>query len=533
MQGRSPRHRGVLLGHVTAVFKDRVRIAPEPTQRIAPLKAGDGIVFDAADWRSPEEAEEGGHVYQVDSVRGGQLELRFGNKAIDFGRIRVGDLLWRTHDPELDKAARPFTQAHDPVYKRPLHIDAVAYEGQPLQLTWTLAEQPHIQVSITSPEPLVTARNQGLTAEFARDQLGRLGNTPYELAELHLESKGRPFVPSSLLNNLRREAVTQLQLLQAEPRPRALHEPLHALQQMWADRETAVAQSTPIPQLHLLVRTPEQLEAAIAARPASITLDYLDLYGLRPAVAMVQEAGIAVRVASPRVLKPNEERIVNFLLRLECPLLIRSSGLLHALQAHDHAPLIGDFSLNTANALTADTFLRLGLLRLTPTHDLNAAQVTDLAHHVGADKLEVIAYQHLPVFHTEHCVFCRFLSTGTSYKDCGQPCEKHRVALRDGHGRTHPVMADVGCRNTVFGAEAQEASVHLESWLAAGIVHYRLEFVHETAVEVTDISQAFQQALNRQIPASILGGRLRQIAPQGTTEGSLFVPNDYLTLPVL
>ncbi|MCA9962395.1 MAG: U32 family peptidase, partial [Anaerolineales bacterium] len=370
VQGRSPRHRGVLLGHVTAVFKDRVRIAPEPTQRIAPLKAGDGIVFDAADWRSPEEAEEGGHVYQVDSVRGGQLELRFGNKAIDFGRIRVGDLLWRTHDPELDKAARPFTQAHDPVYKRPLHIDAVAHEGQPLQLTWTLAEQPHIQVSITSPEPLVTARNQGLTAEFARDQLGRLGNTPYELAELHLESKGRPFVPSSLLNNLRREAVTQLQLLQAEPRPRALHEPLHALQQMWADRETAVAQSTPIPQLHLLVRTPEQLEAAIAARPASITLDYLDLYGLRPAVAMVQEAGIAVRVASPRVLKPNEERIVNFLLRLECPLLIRSSGLLHALQAHDHAPLIGDFSLNTANALTADTFLRLGLLRLTPTHDL-------------------------------------------------------------------------------------------------------------------------------------------------------------------
>ena len=70
----------------------------------------------------------------------------------------------------------------------------------------------------------------------------------------------------------------------------------------------------------------------------------------------------------------------------------------------------------------------------------------------------MVAYQHLPVFHTEHCVFCRFLSTGTSYKDCGRPCEEHRVALRDDAGRAHPVMADVGCRNTVFGAEAQEAS---------------------------------------------------------------------------
>ena len=75
--------------------------------------------------------------------------------------------------------------------------------------------------------------------------------------------------------------------------------------------------------------------------------------------------------------------------------------------------------------------MSLGLERLTPTHDLNAAQVADLAGAIDPDKLEVVAYQHLAVFHTEHCVFCRFLSTGASYKDCGHPCETHRVALRD------------------------------------------------------------------------------------------------------
>ena len=75
--------------------------------------------------------------------------------------------------------------------------------------------------------------------------------------------------------------------------------------------------------------------------------------------------------------------------------------------------------------------LQLGLARLTPTHDLNAAQVAELARRAGRGKIEVVAYQHLPVFHTEHCVFCRFLSTGTSYRDCGRPCEKHRVELKD------------------------------------------------------------------------------------------------------
>jgi putative protease len=89
------------------------------------------------------------------------------------------------------------------------------------------------------------------------------------------------------------------------------------------------------PSLHLLVRTPEQLAAALDLRPASITLDYLELYGLRPAVEQVQAAGIDARVASPRVLKPNEQRIVNFLLRLDCTILVRSGGLLQALQGTD------------------------------------------------------------------------------------------------------------------------------------------------------------------------------------------------------
>ncbi len=533
VNGRAPRHRGVLMGRVTRVLADRVEIAPAAAHHIIPLEAGDGVVFDAADWRSPEEAEEGGRLYGVVSKADKKLDLRFANGAIKASRIRAGDLVWRTHDPELDRAARPYLEACTPIRKQPLRVRVMAREGTALQIDWRLAARPELGITVTGPEALPLAQNRTVTREYLRDQLGRLGNTPYELSDLELEIAGSPFIPASLLNQLRREAVSKLQELQSRPTSRALADPVTVVDRAIPRQVRSGADTEATAALHLLVRTPEQLEAALDESPASITLDYLDLYGLKPSVDRVKSAGIEVRVASPRVLKPGEERIVEFLLNLDAQILVRSTGLLHTLRGRETRALIGDFSLNAANSITADTLLGLGLLRLTPTHDLNAAQVAALASQMGGDSIEAIAYQHLPVFHTEHCVFCRFLSTGTSYKDCGRPCEKHVVALRDVGGRSHPLMADIGCRNTVFGAESQEASQHLENWRAAGIRHFRLEFVHEPAPLVSLISRAFADALQGKKSYAQLSQDLRRLSPQGTTEGSLFVPADHLTLPVL
>jgi putative protease len=522
VRGRAPRHRGVRAGKVVSVTAGSVVVAPE---RIAsPLKPGDGVVFDAADWRSPGEPEEGGRLYSV-STRGKNLEIAFANGAIRFDRIRAGDILWRTGDPSLHAFAKPYTEAASPVRKQRVDVEVLASAGSRLEAVWRCGEA---SATVTSDSPLSAARNQGLSVEAVREQFSRLGNTPYELGEVSLQAEGEPFVPSSVLNSLRRQAVEQLQAAQMATRSANVRPPSEALERFFAEarRET----KDDLRQLHLLVRTPDQLEAALHLAPSSITLDYLDLYGLRPSVERVRSSGIPVRVASPRVLKPGEARIVNFLRSLECPIVVRASGILHSLADRE---MIGDFSLNAANSIAAAEYFRRGVSRLTPTHDLNAAQIADLARACGAHRFEAIAYQHLPVFHTEHCVFCRFLSTGTSYKDCGRPCEKHRVELRDQSGRSHPVLADVGCRNTVFGAEAQEASQHLKNWLDAGIRHFRLEFAHETASEVELVTRAFRSALAGVSSVAELQRELKSVAPGGVTQGSLFVSKDYLSLPIL
>jgi putative protease len=94
-------------------------------------------------------------------------------------------------------------------------------------------------------------------------------------------------------------------------------------------------------------------------------------------------------------------------------------------------------------------------------------------------------------------------------------------------------MADVGCRNTVFGAEAQEASRHLDDWRAAGIAQFRLEFAHESGEQTEEIARLFTSALAGSSTAQELARQLRSMAPQGVTEGSLYVPQGYKEFPIL
>jgi U32 family peptidase len=572
VQGRAPRHRGVQVGEVVKVLRNAVYV-----RALHEVKRGDGLVFDAASWRSPDEKEEGGSVYEANLVQDKLVQdklmqdkllqdnlvlLEFGNGEIDFSRIRVGDLVWRTHDPQLQKIYKPITEAKEPLYTRPLFFEVVAKPGELLVVTAKSKEGS--SVTALSKVRLEPASKRALDEALLREHLGKLGGTAFHLESVILDVTEPLFIPMSELNSLRRECVEQLMTLRTQAVARQTYqvvdEELNKLSVKTDDHQVSTrvqggkSASTDEPglsgfstlkvsplqvrtedsRLHILVRTPEQLETAIATNPESITLDYLELYGLKPSVEKVKAANIRCRVASPRILKPTEQNVLKFLLSLECDILVRSGGLLYDLQQLPNKPnLIGDFSLNAANVLSTGMFLDMGLSAITPTHDLNAQQIADLTERVDANSLEVVAYQHLPVFHTEHCVFCRFLSTGTDYTNCGHPCEKHRVALRDKQGRLHPVMADVGCRNTVFGAEAQTGAKHLETWLKAGLRDFRLEFVHESPEQVQRVIIAFQQTLSGEKSFDWLQRELANVSPSGITEGSLFTPEDFSHLPQL
>jgi putative protease len=418
-----------------------------------------------------------------------------------------------------------YTQAITPVTRKPLSWTVLGRAGEHLKLV--VRDESGREVEAVSDTLLQPAARRALDTQVLEAELSKLGDTPFFLVALENKLEGELFLPLSALSRVRRAALDDLLAWRREPERREIHtgqlEKLQ-LEKLGTTRSPLEPESSSASEISVLVRRPDQLEAAIESRPDEIVLDYLELYGLRPSVERILEAGIRAVVASPRILKPAEERIHHFLLGLPAAILVRSIGLLKTLAQINESPVLhGDFSLNAANGLTARTLLQMGLSKLALTHDLNAVQIAQLAGRVDPDRLEVIAYHHLPVFHTEHCVFCRFLSSGTDYTNCGHPCETHSITLRDERGLEHPVLADVGCRNTVFEARAQSGARFLESWRAAGIRRFRLEFVHEDSTAVQGVIRAFRRSLEGKLNAAGLEREWAKYALSGTTQGSFIV----------
>ncbi len=528
VEGRFPRHRGIYLGRVTALGPDRVLVDPSPEPERAALgevssplpsfggttsslatapldlKPGMGVLFDEG---KPQAEEQGGPIFRVDRTHEG-LWLGFGRPGPDLARVSPGARVFVTSDPSLQrKGSRPVAG------RSRLFVRAEGKLGEPLRL--------HCRgLTLHSDSALQRATARGLEQGVLEEKLGELGGTPYHLGQLDLSGlEPGLFLPVSQLKSLRRELCEQL-----DQRTRRQV----ASEEVWPQLQESMrlpGGQRANPRLVALCRTHEQLEAVIESGASEVILDWMELVGLGQAVRRAREQNLKVGIATVRVQKPGEE-VYDKRIRALSPdlLLVRHwAGVMHAYDDNRPEELVGDFSLNVTNALTAFHLLRLGLDRLTVAHDLDEHQLEALLSEVPPERMAVVVHQHIPTFHTEHCVYSNLLSQGRDYRTCGRPCEQHQVALTDHLGKSHPVVVDVGCRNTVFNAAAQSAAWLVPRLLERGVGELRLEFVRESRRETLEVLQAYADLIAGQAQPAEVVRRVGSHEQFGVTRGTMKV----------
>lgn len=514
VHARFGKKRGVFLGTVSGFGKDGVFVRLE-----APLKSGDGVVFDAG---TPEEKEEGGYVYGVEKARGnGEVFVRFARAGIRWERVRRGDRLWKTADPALASEIRETFAGEQPRWARKVNVRVVAEVGAPLRASCD--DACGHEVSAEQGDPLVPATNKPATDAWLREQFGRLGGTGYYLDGWEAAISGAPLVPASVANKLRRALVARLDAAR-ENSVKWTTYPEKNYAEKFALRNSGSENESSPPALIPVVRELAQLDAALAFGARTIYAEFENPRDYKAASERAHAVpGAEFWAQPPRVFKQADDEAGILRLVRECG----ADGFL--VRAHEHlyafagARLRGDFSLNVANHLTAGHFLReRGLERVTASYDMNLEQLRAMLARVPApEKIEVTLHQHMPMFHMEHCVFCSFLSEGKDFRDCGRPCEKHVVRLRDRTGLEHLVKADAGCRNTVYNARAQTGAEFFDELRGAGVRFFRVEFVDETPELVTEILARYRDLLAGKIDGNALWRGLRLESKLGVTRGTL------------
>lgn len=460
-------HRGLLLGEIKEIKHKKIII--ETREK---LEAGMGLLL-------VDKEESGSKIFAVQRM-GQNIEVELVNKTL---MLKKGMKVYLNSHEGKDREYQRNWKSREHQKKIPLKMIVQGINREPLLVKITDPEGREVYAQTVNA--LGEASNRPLSEDFIKTELSSLGTTVYELESFDCFIDQNVYVHHKEIKEVRRELVEKMNQARIARPVKEFHEP-----------KLEISKRGPVSEakLNILLRNMEQVEALRnnfrslenkASSIRSVILDFEFGQDYLPSVQILKEMNINVGIATTRILKPQEYHNLKILQRaLPDFILVRNLGALEYLRRETKIPLIGDFSLNVTNAFSLEYLGNKGLETINVSYDLNQNQLLDMVAAGDPAKIEVTLHQYMPEFHMEHCVFAAFLSKGSSFRDCGKPCEKHAVKLKDPYGHWHHLTADQECRNTFFKATPQSAGFLVTQLKEKGIKSFRVEALHENATEL-------------------------------------------------
>ena len=468
------------------------------------LYENDGVGFEA-----PGGSKEANRGFAIGRIRTVSVLDGVTTQAIATGsRVPAG---WRVvrsaHASLLERARKSFAAIATAkrVRRVPLTIRAFGKGGGGLKLVVTAGGE---SVTVKSDVQLANATKRAIDEQQLRDQLGRLGDTPFVLTAVDLAGLDIGlFIPVSELNHLRQRAVDELMLRrdwaeQARVAERTARI-VGAVQQVQTGLRHPERSEGSAPPFTLTAEVWRLDDARIAA-DAGATEISLDLFLRHPTppvtrvrvlVDELTARGITVRLRTPTIVRPDERRTVDKWLALGLPIVTGHVGLLRE-QSAAGIDVVGDYALNCFNQHTAAELFALGAGRLVLSVELTTDEMAQLVAPWNGANFDAFVYGRPEGMTIEHCTLsAAFNRPPTTCRDlCVQ---KHvNVELTDPAGYTFPVATDSACRNRLLHSRPVEGSEFMPRLWNTGIRNYRMVF-NAFGDDIGAVTREYRSLLDR------------------------------------
>ena len=458
-------------------------------QLSAPLMPGDGVGFEAPDARGG--ATVGFTIGEVRTLSRSADGVR---QSIALpSRIAVGDG-WRvvrsSEAALLERARASYAALPAGVRARKTRLDVRVFgsAGGPLKASFAADGET---VTVRTEINLAPATKRALDAASLREQLGRLGETPFALGSLDTGGLAPSlFLPISELNHLRQQAVDQLLERRDWARQATLAERRESIERalvvggeaLDVERETPDAPGPTAPfELVASVFTLDDARIAAASGATTVVLDPFLRHPTPPVTRVkaladeLRAAGVTLRLRTPTIVRPEERRTVQKWLDLDLPMTSGHLGLVAEL-ARAGRDVIADYAVNCFNQHTAAELFRLGARRIMLSLELTTDEMLAVSAPWEGTGFDVFLYGRPEGMTIEHCVLsAAFDRTPTTCRDlCVQ---KHtNVQLTDPAGYTFAVATDSACRNRLLHSRPVEGGEFLPRLWRGGLRNFHLVF---------------------------------------------------------
>lgn len=526
VDGTFSAHRGALIGAIESQATHSLTIQ---TNEPIDLVPGDGLLWVNNDPLHP--IEDGGQIYQARRLSAKRWELDFSyqkqiSKNLKNGKVYLNHS--KNYTQDIDKSI------HDKnIYKKiPIEIKVDLKINQPIKVSFSC---DRFTVNYSGSSPVQAAQKQPTSLDFIKEELSSLGATVFKAAKVEISTDENVFFPHKELKEIRRELSNKLIHLRSSQSINPKVELNSSCALIPKDfTKDKIKQKT---KLNILLRNKSQVDCLISGmnQELSTVINYVILdfeFGrdYESSLLKLKAEKIPTAIATTRILKPKEYNNLKHIQKLKPDaILVRNLGALNYFKKmpEDNLKLIGDFSLNVSNSLTAEYLLSKGLESVCLSYDLNYSQINDFLNQFDGSQLEITAHQYMPSFHMEHCVFAAFLSKGSSYIDCGKPCEKHQVELKDQFGNRHFIKPDQECRNTMYNAVPYSAAKFVPAWINQGLGFVRYEALNETAEDLLKKITHYQKLImNEELPENLIR-ELHLLEKYGLGSGTISKEKEY------
>ena len=471
-----PDNRGVRIGAV--VGRERGELIVEVT---TPIVAGDGLGFE------PRPTERGASVgFAVHEVRtiwehGGRLRQALRTSTL----VPAGWSVMRTaHAALIERARSSFSAVTEKDGTRMSRLDVRVF-GSPGAHLRAVFSADGESVTVRSETQLTPARQRALDERQLRDQLGRLGNTPFALGAIDTSGlEPGLFLPVSELNRLRQGAVESLLERREWGTASRVGERRSTIEAAVRALDVAPHPAATEPAGPRLVASVYRIEDAREAASAGATEVAFDPFLRHPLPPVsrarrladeLQMRGVKFRLRTPTIVRPEERRALDKWLALDVPILSGHLGLVAELAAAGR-DVIADYAVNCFNGHTAQEYFRLGASRIVASIELTAAELEMLVAPWSGEGFDVMVYGRPEGMTIEHCVLsAAYERVATTCRDlCVQ---KHAVVqITDPAGYTFAVATDTACRNRLLHSRPLEGSEYLPRLWNAGIRGFHAVF---------------------------------------------------------